>query len=80
MRELTKSEIEILNRHAKWLSGEGGECANLRGADLHGANLHGADLHGSLKEASAGLRRLPADLAQALGAADIHAAAREGLK
>ena len=43
-------------------------------------NQHGADLHGSLKEASAGLRRLPADLAQALGAADIHAAAREGLE
>ena len=43
-------------------------------------NQHGADLHGCLKEASARLRRLPEDLEQALGAADIHAAAREGLK
>lgn len=43
-------------------------------------NQHGADLHGCLEEASARLRRLPADLEQALGAADIHAAARDGMK
>ena len=43
-------------------------------------NQHGADLHGCLDEAAARLRCLPADIAQALGAAVIHAAAREGLK
>ena len=38
MRELTKKEIEILQRHAKWLQNEeGGEKANLRGANLRGA-------------------------------------------
>ena len=38
MRELTKKEIEVLQRHAKWLKNEeGGEKANLRGADLRGA-------------------------------------------
>ena len=45
MRELTKEEIEVLQRHAKWLKNEeGGEKANLRGADLQDANLRGADL------------------------------------
>ena len=45
MRELTKKEIEILQRHAKWLKNEeGGERADLRGADLRGADLRGADL------------------------------------
>lgn len=45
MRELTKEEIEVLQRHAKWLKNEeGGEKANLRGADLRGANLRGANL------------------------------------
>ena len=48
MRELTKEEIEVLQRHAKWLKNEeGGEKANLRGADLQGANLRGADLQGA---------------------------------
>ena len=53
MRELTKKEIEILQRHAKWLKNEeGGERADLRGADLRGAdlqdaNLRDADLRGS---------------------------------
>ena len=53
MRELTKEEIEVLQRHAKWLKNkEGGEKANLRGADLRdadlwGANLLGADLWGA---------------------------------
>lgn len=43
MRELTKKEIEILQRHAKWLKNEeGGERANLRGADLQDADLQGA--------------------------------------
>ena len=59
MRELTQEEIQILQRHAKWLADEEGEranlcnanlcnanlCnANLRDANLCGANLHGANL------------------------------------
>ena len=48
MRELTKEEIEVLQRHAKWLKNEeGGEKANLRGADLWGADLRGANLRGA---------------------------------
>ena len=48
MRELTKEEIEVLQRHAKWLKNEeGGEKADLRGADLWGADLWGADLRGA---------------------------------
>ena len=35
----------ILEKHKMWLNDEdGGEMANLSGADLHGADLHGADL------------------------------------
>jgi hypothetical protein len=43
----------ILEKHKKWLSYEdGGECANLRGANLCGADLHGANLRGAnLREA-----------------------------
>ena len=48
MRELTKEEIEVLQRHAKWLKNEeGGEKADLRDANLWGANLRGADLRGA---------------------------------
>ena len=48
MRELTQEEIQILQRHAKWLADEeGGKRANLRGADLYGANLRNADLRGA---------------------------------
>lgn len=53
MSELTKEEIEVLQRHAKWLKNEeGGEKANLRDAnlwdaDLRGANLWGANLWGA---------------------------------
>ena len=48
MRELTQEEIQILQRHAKWLADEaGGEKANLRGADLRGADLHEANLYGA---------------------------------
>ena len=48
MRELTKEEIEVLQRHAKWLKNEeGGEKANLWGANLWDANLLGADLRGA---------------------------------
>ena len=48
MRELTKEEIEVLQRHAKWLKNEeGGEKANLRDANLRDANLRDADLWGA---------------------------------
>ena len=78
MRELTKEEIEVLQRHAKWLKNEeGGERADLheadlRGADMHEANLRWADLRGAdLHEAN--LRW--ADLHEAnLYEADLHEA------
>lgn len=45
MRELTQEEIQILQRHAKWLADEeGGKRANLYGANLCAANLCGANL------------------------------------
>lgn len=45
---------EILEGHRKYLRGEeGGQRANLRGADLLGADLRGADLWGAdLRDAS----------------------------
>ena len=47
MRELTQEEIQILQRHAKWLADEEGERADLCGAKLCDANLHGANLCGA---------------------------------
>ena len=45
MRKFTKKEVEILNRHAKWLRSEdGGERADLTRASLTGANLFEASL------------------------------------
>ena len=38
---------QILDGHAKWLSGENGTRADLRGANLLGANLSCADLNGA---------------------------------
>ena len=39
---------EILRKHLMWLRSEnGGERADLRGANLRGANLRGADLRGA---------------------------------
>ena len=39
---------EILEKHEKWLNAkDGGERANLEGADLDGANLEGVDLRGA---------------------------------
>lgn len=38
---------KILENHKLWLNGEGGECANLRGADLRYANLNSANLSGA---------------------------------
>ncbi|ECJ9747510.1 pentapeptide repeat-containing protein [Listeria monocytogenes] len=34
----------VLEKHGKWLRGEGGERADLRGADFSGANFRGANL------------------------------------
>lgn len=48
MRQLTIEEIQILQRHAKFLANEeGGERADLRWANLSGANLRGANLRGA---------------------------------
>lgn len=38
---------KILADHGKWLRGEGGKRADLRGADPRGADLRGADLRGA---------------------------------
>ena len=49
MRELTQEEIQILQRHAKWLESKGheGQRADLWGANLCNANLCGAILRGA---------------------------------
>ena len=45
MRIISKKELEeTLEKHKKWLNGEGGEKANLRFADLQNVDLRGADL------------------------------------
>ena len=45
MKKYTKKELnEILAKHRLWLADEGGEKANLSGADLSRADLSGADL------------------------------------
>ena len=46
MRIFTKEELrEILGKHLKWLlNNEGGERADLYGANLYGADLYGANL------------------------------------
>ena len=42
---MTQEELNaILENHKKWLEGNGGERANLKGANLRGANLCGANL------------------------------------
>ena len=49
MRTITKAGLaEILDKHTKWLNDEdGGERADLRGANLSGADLCGANLRGA---------------------------------
>ena len=48
MKTYTSEELaEVLRLHKLWLNDEGGECANLSGADLRGAYLSGADLRGA---------------------------------
>ena len=45
---MTIEELEkVLDLHKKWLNEQGGERANLRGADLRRANLSGANLRGA---------------------------------
>ena len=45
---MTQNELDkILKNHKKWLNTDGGNRADLRGADLQGANLRGADLRGA---------------------------------
>ena len=45
---MIKNLNEILEKHLKWLRNEdGGERADLRGANLYGADLYGADLRGA---------------------------------
>ena len=42
---MTRNELDrVLELHGLWLDDEGGERANLSGADLHGADLTGANL------------------------------------
>ena len=53
MRELTQEEIQILQRHAKWLADEEGERANLCNANLCDANLCNANLrNANLRDAN----------------------------
>lgn len=49
MREIKPRELkEILENHKKWINGEdGGEMANLYGADLYMANLYESNLRGA---------------------------------
>ena len=49
MKKISDSELKaIIYKHAKWARGEdGGERANLRGADLRNANLRNANLCGA---------------------------------
>ena len=47
-RVSTEKLAKIIARHGKWLRGaDGGERANLAGADMELANLTGADLTGA---------------------------------
>ena len=49
MKKITKEELEVfLRKHKLWLENkEGGERADLQGADLQGADLRRADLQGA---------------------------------
>jgi uncharacterized protein YjbI with pentapeptide repeats len=48
---MTKEQIAaVLADHIKWRQGEGGQRANLRGANLRGAYLEGANLRGAYLE------------------------------
>lgn len=48
MKKITKEELyEILEEHKKWLLGNGGMRADLRGADLRGEDLSYTNLIGA---------------------------------
>ena len=49
MKKISDTELKaIIDKHAKWIRGEdGGERADLCGADLRNANLRGANLFGA---------------------------------
>ena len=49
MRKIDKDELKtILKKHMMWLNGEdGGERADMSGADMRGANMSGADMSGA---------------------------------
>nr|DAH48834.1 MAG TPA: pentapeptide repeat protein [Bacteriophage sp.] len=49
MKKISDTELKaIIDKHAKWLRGaDGGERADLYGANLRGADLRGADLYGA---------------------------------
>ena len=44
MKPTTTELTEILKSHSMWLNKEGGERANLTGADLTGADLRGTNI------------------------------------
>ena len=45
---MTKEDIaEVLAEHLKWLRGEGGKRANMRGAYMQGAYMQGANMQGA---------------------------------
>ena len=44
MSKTLSERYDWYETHRQWLQGEGGACANLRGADLMDADLRGADL------------------------------------
>lgn len=47
MKKITRNELdEILEKHKKWLNGNGGKQANLSNANLRDADLRGAGLRG----------------------------------
>jgi len=46
MKTYTKEQLaEILRKHSQWACGEGGERANMIGADMIGADMRGADMY-----------------------------------
>ena len=69
MKKISDTELKaIIDKHAKWLRGEdGGERADLYGADLRDADLYGANLYGAnLRDANLyGVNLRDADLRDA---------------
>ena len=83
MKKISDTELKaIIYKHAKWARGEdGGERANLCGANLRGADLYGANLYGAyLRDANLyGANLRDADLCGAdLRGADLRGANLSG--